>query len=316
MANANPSRLGLTPGGSDTWELFKKNYTTEVIASFNETYKLDNRITTRDIDAGKSAAFPNVGTIGSRYHTPGTEITGQNVEHNETIITLDPMLISDAFIANIDEAMNHFDVRHEYTKQQGEKLALDRMSNELRCALLAARTTSGKVQGQPGGAVISAATMDSSETVLADAFRSARQLLDEKLMPDNPAEYTGALLPAQWYMLTQNKDLIDRDINPEANGSYGQAVIASVARIPLVKINNLPHTNESASQDVLPKYRGDWSKTTGIIFHRSAVGTLKLLDLSLEDIYDGRRQGTLMLAKYALGHGVLAPRGAIELAKS
>jgi len=158
--------------------------------------------------------------------------------------------------------------------------------------------------------------MDTSETVLADAFRSARQLLDEKLMPDNPAEYTGALMPAQYYMLTSNKDLIDRDINPENNGSYGQAIISSVARIPLVRINNLPHTDESAATDVLPKYRGNWSKTTAIIFHRSAVGTLKLLDLSLEDAYDARRQGTLMLAKYALGHGVLAPRGAIELAKS
>jgi len=316
MANANPSRLGLTPGGSDTWELFKKNYTTEVIAAYLETYKLEGRITTRDIDAGKSASFPNIGTIGSRYHTPGTEITGQNVEHNETVITLDPMLISDAFIANIDEAMNHFDVRHEYTKKQGEELALQRMSNELRCALQAARTTTGKVAGQPGGAVITAPNMDDDAQVLADAFRAARQLLDEKLMPDNPAEYTGALMPAQWYKLTQNKDLIDRDINPEVNGSVGQAIISSVARIPLVKINNLPHTDETAAPNVLPKYRGDWSKTTAIIFHRSAVGTLKLLDLMLEDAYDARRQGTLMLAKYALGHGTLAPRGAIELARS
>jgi len=314
MANATPSRLGLTPGGTDAWELFKKNYTTEVIASFVENYKLDGRITIRTIDAGKSASFPNIGTIGSEYHVPGTEILGQSVEHNETIITLDPMLISPAFIANIDEAMNHYDVRAEYTAKQGQELALRRMENEMRCALQAARTPAGKVAGQPGGAVISAAAMKTDASVLADAFRSARQLLDEKLMPDNPAEYTGALLPAQWYLLTANKDLIDRDINPEANGSYGQATIASVARIPLLMVNALPHTDETAAAKVLPKYRGNWSKSAGVIFHRSAVGTLKLLDLVLEDIYDGRRQGTLLLAKYALGHGVLAPRGAVELA--
>lgn len=40
--------------------------------------------------------------------------------------------------------------------------------------------------------------------------------------------------------------MIDRDINAESNGSYGQAIISSVARIPLVKINAMPRVDESA----------------------------------------------------------------------
>ncbi|HHA2715978.1 TPA: hypothetical protein ACOECI_000315 [Stenotrophomonas maltophilia] len=316
MSDAIPSRLGQAQANGDAWALFKQNYTAETITSFVENYKLDGRVSVRNIESGKSASFPNVGTIGSEYHVPGTEIKGLVVEHNETIITLDPMLISHAFIANIDEAMNHYDVRSEYTRQQGAELALKRMQNELRCAILAARTTEGKVEGQPGGALIKAATMASDPTVLADAFRNARMLFDEKLLPDNPQEFTGALAPAQWYLLTENKDLIDRDINAESNGSYGQAIISSVARIPLVKINAMPRVDESALASIPAKYRGNFADTVGVIFHRSAVGTLKLLDLSLEDVYQGEKQGTLMLAKYALGHGILAPRGAIELSKA
>jgi len=313
MSNANPSRLGLARGGTDSWALFKKQYLTEVIASFVENYKLDGRVTVRRIDSGKSAAFPNIGTIGAQYHAPGAEILGLSVEHNETVLTLDNMLISHAFLAGIDEAMNHYDVRGEYSRQQGAALALARQQNELRIAINAARSTSGKVKGQPGGAIIKHANMYNNANALANAFRSARQLLDEKLMPDNPTEYTGALAPAQWYLLTENKDLIDRDINPEANGSYGQAMIASVARIPLVCVNNLPKTNVAAGYT---KYRGDFTKTKGVIFHRSAVGTLVLLDMALESEYQVSRQGTLMLAKYAIGHGILAPRGAVELANT
>lgn len=321
------NRIGLVAGktaapgvdgeadGQNQWELFKKTYASEVITSYNENYKLDGRVTTRDIDSGKSVSFPNIGTIGSEYHVPGTEIGGLPVEHNETIVTLDPMLISHAFIANIDEAMNHYDVRSEYTKQQGAELAVKRMLNELRCAILAARVTQPKVLGQPGGAIIKNAAMATDAVVLADAFRSARQIFDEKLLPDNSTEFTGGLAPAQWYLLTENKDLIDRDINPESNGSFGQAVIASVARIPLVKINSMPRTDESANAKVLAKYRGDYSDTVAAIFHRSAVASLKLLDLSLEDVYQGSKQGTLMLAKYALGHGIHEARGAIELSK-
>ncbi len=324
------NRLGLASGtsavagiageadGQAQWALFKKNYMGEVLTSYTSEYKLDGRITTRDIDSGKSAAFPNIGTIGSEYHVPGTEIGGLAVESNETILTLDPMLISHAFIASIDEAMIHYDVRSEYSSQQGRELAMKRQLNELRCAIQAARVTTPKVQGQPGGAVIKNTTMGTDATVLAGAIRSARQIFDEKNFTDNSDEYSVALAPAQYYLLTSNKDLINRDFNPNVRGSLNDATLESVARLPLVKINVMPTETVAGGQaaGVLAKYQGDYSNTVGVIFHRSAVGTLKLMDLQLEDIYIGQKQGTLMLSKFALGHGVLRPAGAIELSKA
>ena len=50
--------------------------------------------------------------------------------------------------------------------------------------------------------------------------------------------------------------------------------------------------------------------------HKGAVGTVKLMDLSTEAAYDIRRQGHLMVAKYAVGHGVLRPESAVELASA
>lgn len=316
MADSIPSRPGQINKAGDDWALFIKNYTAEVDASFVENYKLDGRVIVRNIDHGKSASFPAIGTVGTRYHVPGTDILGQTVDHNERILNLDPMLISDVFIANIDEAMNHFDVRSEYTRQQGAALAMDRMRNELRCAIRAARITTPVVEGQPGGAVIKNVNMATDAVILANAFRSARQVFDEKNMPDVATDFTGALKPAQYYLLTQNKDLIDSDYNGDRKGSFNDAVIQSVARIPLLKVNALPSTNESAAPNVLAKYRGDYSNTVAAIFHRSAVGTLQLLGLSVEDVYQGNKQGTLMLSKYALGHGELRGDGAIELSKA
>jgi hypothetical protein len=315
MADSIPSRPGQINKAGDEWALFIKNYISEVDAAFVENYKLEGRIMVRTITAGKSASFPAIGTVGSRYHVPGTDILGQTVDHNERTLVLDPMLISDIFIANIDEAMNHFDVRGEYTRQQGYELARKRMMNELRCAIKAARVTTPVVAGQPGGAVLTNAAMHTDASVLASAFRSARQIFDEKNLSDNPSDYTGALRPAQYYLLTQNKDLIDRDINPDSKGGFNDATIASVARIPLIKINCLPSTNESADAEVLPKYRGNYANTVASIFHRASVGTLQLMGLSVEDVYQGNKQGTLMLSKYALGHGDLRADGAIELSR-
>lgn len=312
MANAVPNRLGQIQSTGDDKALFLKQYAGEVLASFVEEYKMAGMVTERNISHGKSASFPTLGTIGSEYHVPGTEITGMQVEANEIIINLDPMLISHVFISNIDEAMNHYDVRSEYTKQQGLELAKQRQLNELRCAILAARQTSGPVKGQPGGAIITAADMATNATSVANAIRAARQNFDEKNIAE--ADCAAFLKPAMWYLLTQVKDLVNRDFNPNENGSLSQATIYSVARIPLVKTNHFPNANDTANASVVTSRRGDFSKTVAAVFHKSAVGTLKLLDLALEDAYDPRRQGTLMLSKFALGHGSLRAAGAVEIA--
>lgn len=314
MANAVPNRLGQVQNAGDDKALFLKQYAGEVLTSYLDEYKLAGKITERNISHGKSASFPTLGTIGSEYHVPGSEITGMNVESNEIIVNLDPMLISHVFIANIDEAMNHYDVRSEYTKQQGLELAKQRQLNEIRCAILAARQTTGPVAGQPGGMIVKAATMATDASLVAAAIRQIRQAFDEKNIPDE--DCVAVLKPAMWYLLTQVKDLVDRDYNPNADSSLANAVINSVARIQLLKTNHFPNADDSANTKVVASRRADFSKSVCSVFHKSAVGTLKLLDLALEDTYDARRQGTLMLSKFALGHGPLRAGAAAEIASA
>lgn len=49
--------------------------------------------------------------------------------------------------------------------------------------------------------------------------------------------------------------------------------------------------------------------------HKSAVGTVKLMDLSTRMDYDPRRLGHQIVSKFAVGHGVLRPEAAVELAR-
>ncbi|MNT98168.1 hypothetical protein D3C72_2406900 [compost metagenome] len=51
------------------------------------------------------------------------------------------------------------------------------------------------------------------------------------------------------------------------------------------------------------------------MFTQDTVGALKLQDIQMEAEYSVRWQGTLMVAKYAMGHGVLNPSTSVELAK-
>ena len=50
-----------------------------------------------------------------------------------------------------------------------------------------------------------------------------------------------------------------------------------------------------------------------MVFHKSAVGTVKLKDLVMEATYDPRRLGTLMTARLALGSNFLRPESAVRI---
>lgn len=320
MANASVVRIGQINGAGDVDALFLKIFAGEVLTAFDETNVALAYTQSRSISSGKSASFPATGKVGGEYHVPGTEITGLTINSAETIITIDDLLISHGFIANIDEAKQHYDFRSIYSQEMGRFLARTMDKHLLQVATLAARATN-VVTGEPGGSVIltndpmapGSANFATNGEHLAEAIYIAAQKLDEK---DIPAEDRVVFVrPAQYYALVKAVKNIDKDY--DGNGSFSKGNIVEVAGIPIVKTNHLPSTDLSAATGVTAgtgnKYRGNFANTTALVMHKSAIGTVKLLDLGMESAYDIRRQGTLMVAKYAVGHGILRPQAAVEI---
>ena len=83
-----------------------------------------------------------------------------------------------------------------------------------------------------------------------------------------------------------------------------------LAGIEILKSNNVPSTDINTG---ITKYLGDFSKTKGVVWHPQAAGTVKLMALALESAYLITHQGTLMVAKYAVGHDSLRTEGAVEI---
>ena len=312
MADAIVSRLGQTNGSGDTDALFLKVFSGEVLTSFERANVMMDKHQVRTITNGKSAQFPVMGRGSAYYHTAGEEILGGAIKHAEKVITIDDLVIAPTFIANIDEAKNHYDVRSTYTKEMGNKLAKTMDQHVLQTGVLAARADKAiDDDDQYGGTVISGVDNTSGDA-LAGAMFEAAQVLDEKDVPEEDRFLF--VRPAEFYAMAKSTKIINRDWGGE--GSYAGGNVIRVAGITIVKTNNLPSTNiatgtlGAGSNDT---YAGDFSDTVGLIMHPSAVGTVKLLDLGMESEYQISRQGTLMVAKYAVGHGVLRAEAAVEL---
>lgn len=308
-----PSRLGQIEATGDQFALFLKQFGGEVLTQFDEVNKVLPMVTQRTIANGRSAQFPVIGGTTAKYHVPGTEITGTAIPHAEVTLTVDMPLIADAFIANIDEAMNHYEVRSPYGKKMGNALAnaLDR--HLLQTAVKAARS-SARVSTDSGGSVITVANLDTDMDALVASLFDAATILDNKNVPEDGRFVF--LRPAVYNKLAQNTKVLNKDWG--GAGVFADGKVLRVAGIEIHKSAHTPSTNVTTgtlNAGFADKYMGDFSKTCGIVFTQDTVGALKLMDIQMEAEYSVRWQGTLMVAKYAMGHGVLNPATAVELAK-
>ena len=349
----------------DVRDLFLKLYAGEVLTAFEEKKVLMDKVRTRTISKGKSASFPMTGRATAEYLTPGNEITGGSIRAGERIVTIDDLLISSQFIANIDEAINHYDVRSIYSKEAGIALANEADRNVARMLVKAALSTNatraaGLVQDYKAfgeedftdNVTIGTAAGDATDPAkIAKAIFDARKEMEVKNVPTDGAVV--ALAPDQYYALmdvTDGNKLVYMNRDFGGNGSVANATVASIAGMPVIMSNHANvsnlytslvagNSNEGKTSDNQPLANTAGSGRTthydlptanvdgadmvalaakfkGFVFTPDAVATVKLLDLGMESEYQINRQGTLMVAKYAMGHNVLRPASCVALSQA
>ncbi|MDE7064796.1 MAG: hypothetical protein K2O70_04910 [Desulfovibrionaceae bacterium] len=117
------------------------------------------------------------------------------------------------------------------------------------------------------------------------------------------------------YLLAQTTKVLNRDWG--GSGVYADGKVLKVAGVQILKSNNVPSTNVAAVAGERNTYSGDFTKTVAVALQKEAIGTVKLKDLVVQTSghdFNVMYQSTLMVGKYAMGHGILRPGCAIELA--
>lgn len=314
------SRLGLVNNaGGGTWAgdnaLFLQVWAGEVLTAFRKATIFEPLHSVRTISSGKSASFPILGLTSASYHTPGTMLTGNQIKGAEAVIKVDDKLVSNVFIADIDEAKNHYDVRSPYSSEMGNALAYRFDQNVAAMIAKAARTATHFNTDLPGGTrikIVAASKSAITGAQLATALFAAAQKMDENNLPEN--DRYCVLAPAEYYKLVQETNVINRDWG--GAGAYADGTVLRVAGITILKSNHLPTTNRSAVTGEQNDYTANFTDCVALAFNKMAVGTVKLMDLKMEqtgaDVH-ALWQGTFMVASMALGTNVLRPDCAVEI---
>lgn len=328
---------------TDSLALFLKVFGGEVLTAFARQTKALDKVMTRTITSGKSAQFPVMGRTSAYYLRAGQSLDDkrQGIKHSEKTITIDGLLTTDVLIYDIEDAINHYDVRAEYSRQLGEALAMAadtaiyaevaKLVNLKNTA--SAQTENIKGLGQSPVIYIGKGTMDLGQPskvgeAVIQALTNARAEFTKNYIPTgdrtfftSPDIYS-AILAALMPNAANYAALID----PETGN------IRNVMGFEVVETPHMTKAAEAVSNNaeaidgvghVFPTTGADitWvggvlpaagplvgsDNILGLFVHRSAVATLKLKDMALERARRPEYQADQIIAKYAMGHGGLRP---------
>ena len=258
------TRQGQSNSTGDSRALYLKLFSGEMFKGFQHETIARDMVMKRTLKNGKSLQFIYTGRTTAEFHTPGNSILGNSdgaPPVAEKTITCDELLISSAFVYELDETLAHFELRGEISKKIGYALAekYDRLI--FRAITRGARAASPITKTnfvEPGGTQIRVGTgtndslaFDSTE--LVKAFYEAAAALDEKGV--SSAGRVAVLNPRQYYALITeagSNGLINRDVQGTALQS-GNGVI-EIAGIQIYKSMNIPF---------LGKYGTAYGGTTG-----------------------------------------------------
>ena len=244
------TRQGQNNSTGDARALYLKLFSGEMFKGFQHETIARDLIMKRTLKNGKSMQFIYTGRTTAEYHVPGNSILGNSdgaPPVAEKTVTIDDLLISSAFVYELDETLAHYELRGEISRKIGYALAekYDRLA--FRAIAKGARQASPITKTgfkEPGGTQIRVgSTTNDSDAYnagnLVNAFYDAAAALDEKGV--SSAGRVAVLNPRQYYALIQDigsNGLINRDVQGSALQS-GNGII-EIAGIKIYKSMNIP----------------------------------------------------------------------------
>ena len=237
--------------GSKRRALYLKLFSGELFKGFQHNTIARDLVMKRTLKNGKSLQFIYTGRTSAEYHTPGNSILGNGDSAPpvaEKTITVDDLLISSAFVYELDETLAHYDLRGEISRKIGYALAEKYDRKIFQAVTKAARKASPITKTnyvEPGGTQVRVGSTGTNASdaydadLLVNAFYDAAAALDEKGVSTEGR--VGILNPRQYYELIQktgDSGLINRDEQGSAR-QKGNGVV-EIAGIKIFKSMNIP----------------------------------------------------------------------------
>jgi hypothetical protein len=321
--NASSTPLALGTAYDTKYATYLKLFTGEMMKAYESATIAKGTVMSRSLRGGKSAQFIFTGRMTASYHEPGTPILGSNNPPvAEKTIVMDDLLVSSAFVYDLDETLAHYSLRSEISAKIGHALAEaydKKIFRQIAKAAREAHPITAAPGPEPGGSIIQlGVTKEYDAQALVDAFFEAASIMDEKNLPKQGRH--AVLSPRQYYALISQVDtnILNRDFGSgQGNLNSGEGLY-EIAGISIKRSNNLPFLAGTVASvnGENNDYSGDFSTSCGLIYQKDAVGVVEAIGPQVQTTGSDVRtmyQGDIIVGRLAMGAGTLNPAAAIEL---
>lgn len=321
--NTSSTPLALGTAYNTKYATYLKLFSGELFKAYESACIARDTVQRRTLKNGKSMQFIFTGRMTADYHEPGTPILGSNDPPvAEKTIVMDDLLISSAFVYDLDEVLAHYDLRGEISRKIGHALAEAYDKKIFRTIALAAREShpiTAAPGPEPGGSIIQLGAGNAyNAQALVDGFFEAAAILDEKNVPKQGR--TAVLAPRQYYALISQVDsnILNRDYGATQGNMNSGEGLYEIAGITIKRSNNLPFLagNVASVTGENNNYAGDFTNHAGLIYQRDAAGVVEAIGPQVQTTSGDvsvMYQGDLIVGRMAMGAGTLNPAAAIEL---
>jgi len=318
--------LGLTQGGADydaKYATYLKLFSGEMIKAYESQCIAKGTVQNRTLKNGRSLQFIYTGRMTADYHQPGTPILGSSDPPvAEKTVLMDDLLISSAFVYELDEVLAHYSLRSEISAKIGHALAEAYDKKVFRVIAKSARTAhpiTADPGPEPGGSVINLGSGNEfNAQSLVDGFFEAASILDEKNVPQ--AGRTAVLSPRQYYALISQVDtnILNRDYGASQGNMNSGEGLYEIAGISIKRSNNLPFMAGQVDRvnGENNDYSGDFSSSCGLIYQKDAAAVVEGIGPQIQTTGSDVKtmyQGDVIVGRLAMGCDWLNPAAAIEL---
>ena len=321
--NTSSTPLALGTAYDTKYATYLKLFTGEMMKAYESATIAKGTVMSRSLRGGKSAQFIFTGRMTASYHEPGTPILGSNNPPvAEKTIVMDDLLVSSAFVYDLDETLAHYSLRSEISAKIGHALAEaydKKIFRQIAKAAREAHPITAAPGPEPGGSIIQlGVTKEYDAQALVDAFFEAASIMDEKNLPKQGRH--AVLSPRQYYALISQVDtnILNRDFGSgQGNLNSGEGLY-EIAGISIKRSNNLPFLAGAVASvnGENNDYSGNFSTSCGLIYQKDAVGVVEAIGPQVQTTGSDVRtmyQGDIIVGRLAMGAGTLNPAAAIEL---
>jgi len=321
--NTSSTPLALGTAYDTKYATYLKLFSGELFKAYESATVAKGTVQNRQLKNGKSLQFIFTGRMTADYHEPGTPILGSgDPPVAEKTIVCDDLLISSAFVYDLDETLAHYSLRSEISKKIGYALAEAYDKKIFRTIALAAREAhpiTAAPGPEPGGSIIKIGAGNQYDAQkLVDAFFEAAAILDEKNLPKQGR--SAVLNPRQYYALVSQVDtnILNRDYGNSAGNLTSGEGLYEIAGIKIQRSNNLPFQagTVAAVSGENNAYNGAFATHAGLIYQKDAAGVVEAIGPQVQTTGADIKtmyQGDLIVGRLAMGAGTLNPAAAIEI---